>query len=145
MAPFLSDFFSKEVKEDYLGRKLSLKSIILIKIPEFFDVKYPKYAILVCNSICNGYTAMCPINTNKPITNNCITIYKNDHKFLAYDSYTDCDFISDMPNADVKKFLLENSECIMGEISNRDHTEILQRLRASKIITGKLKKKYNLM
>lgn len=145
MPPSLGDFFSKEFKDDYLGKKISPKCILLIKIPEFTDVKYPKYTIIVCLSDCSNYIAAVCINTDKPFTNNCITLIQKEYTFLKYDSYVSCDFISEMNIKTLITFLKKYPENILGEITDFQHLQILQRLQSSKVISLKLKRKFNLV
>lgn len=145
MPPSLGNFFSKEFKDDYLGKKISPKCILLIKIIEFKDVNYPKYAIIVCVSDNSNSIASVCINTDKPFTNNCITITKKEHAFLKYDSYVNCDFISEMKLKDLTAFLEKYPENILGEITDFHHIQILERLQSSKVIPVKLKRKFGLL
>lgn len=145
MPSSLGDAFSDKFKEDYLGKLISPKCILLIKIAEFVDVKYPKYAILVSLSDCSKYIAGVCINTDKPFTNNCILLKQAEYKFLKYDSYVSCDFISDMSIKDLTDFLIKHPENILGEITDFQHVQILQRLQTSKVITIKLKRKFGLL
>lgn len=145
MPPSLGDFFSKKFKEDYLGKKISPKCILLIKIPEFTNVAYPKYAIIVCLSESSDTVAAVCINTDKPFTNNCITLTQKEYTFLKYDSHVSCDFISEMSIDDLIKFLEKYPENLLGEITNFQHVQILQRLQSSKVISVKMKRKYGLV
>lgn len=144
MAQSLGDLFTKEIKEKLLSIDLALKGIILIKIPEFVSVTYDKYAIICLTSTCNGFIGIIPINTEKPLSGNYITLTKSEYKFFKYDSHVNCDFISDRPVNEIKEFLLNNPNSILGEITDFQHLQITQRLQASKLITPKQKKKYNL-
>jgi hypothetical protein len=145
MAQSLGEFFSKEIKEKLTGIDVSLKGILLIKIPEFLDVKYEKFAILIALSDCKGFIGMVSINTDKPMSGNCYTLTKKEYNFLKYDSHVGCDFISDRPIDEIRKFLINNPRNILGEITDFQHIQILQKLKDSRVITPKLKKKYGLI
>lgn len=145
MSSSLGDFFPKKFKEDYLDKKVSPKCILLIKIPEFTTIDYPKYAIIVCLSESLNVAATVCINTDKPFTNNCITLAQEEYKFLKYDSHVNCDFISEIRIEDLIKFLEEHPENILGETTDFQHIQILQRLQNSKVISIKLKRKYGLI
>ncbi len=144
MSPSLGDFFSKNFKENYLGKKISPKCILLIKIPEFTNVDYPKYAIIVCSSENSNTVAAVCINTDKPFTNNCITLTQKEYTFLKYDSHVNCDFLSEISLKDLINFLEKHPENLLGEITNFQHIQILQRLQSSRVISIKLKRKFNL-
>jgi len=145
MAQSLGDFFKQEIKDQLTDFNVELKGILLIEIPEFFEAKGDKFAILISLSTCGKYIGLVSINTNKPFSGNYFTIAKSDYSFLKYDSHVGCDFISDRPIDEIRKFLLNHPENIKGEITNFQHITILQKLQSSKLITQKQKELYNLI
>ncbi len=145
MAQLLSDFFTADIKEKLTGIDISLKGILLIKIPEYTDISYEIFAILIAISDCKEFIGMVSINTNKPKSNNHYTLTKKEYSFLKYDSHVGCDFISEQPIEVIRNFLLNNPQNIKGEITDFQHIQILQKLKDSKLITKKLKKKYCLI
>lgn len=145
MAQSLGDFFSKQVKEKLTDFDIKLKGILLIEIPEFLEARGDKFAILIALSNCQGFIGLVSINTNKPFSGNSYILKQSEYTFLKYDSHVGCDFISDRPIAEIRKFLLNNPDRIKGEITDFQHTQILDKLSRSKLITPKLKKKYNLL
>lgn len=144
MAQSLGDFFSKEIKDKLVDFEIKLKGILLIEIPEFLEAKGDKFAILIALSNCKGFIGLVSINTNKPLSGNFFTLRQSEYTFLKYDSHVGCDFISDRPVQEIRKFLINNPERIKGEITDFQHLQILDKLSKSKVLTPKLKKKYNL-
>jgi hypothetical protein len=145
MAQSLGDLFSKELREKLTDIPISLKGIVLIEIPEFLSAKGDKFAILIAQSNCKGFIGMVSINTNKPFSGNYYTLTKKEYSFLKYDSHVGCDFISDRPIDEIRRFLLNNPKNIKGEITDFQHIQILQKLKDSKGVTPVLKKKYDLL
>jgi hypothetical protein len=146
MAQSLGDFFSKEIKAKITKDiVVSLQGIILIEIPEFLEAKGDKFAILIALSNCKNFIGLVSINTNKPYSGNYYTLTQKEYGFLKYDSHVGCDFISDRPIEQIKEFLINNPDYIKGEITDFQHIQILQKLKDSKGITPKLKKKYDLI
>ena len=145
MAQSLGDFFKQEIKDQLTDFDVELKGILLIEIPEFLEAKGDKFAILIALSTCEKFIGLVSINTNKPFSGNYFTILQKDFSFLRHDSHVGCDFISDRPIGEIRKFLLSHPENIKGEIRDYQHVAILQKLQQSKSITPKQKKLYNLI
>ncbi|TSD63868.1 hypothetical protein FFF34_014970 [Inquilinus sp. KBS0705] len=143
MATCLGDLFPQEFRTDYAGRALSPKSIVIINIPEF-NLGYDKMMVLITTSVDNTAMACVSINTNPSPRNNHVIIPCADFDFLEYDSHMNCTNITPV-NVDWLRTILTNEpERIKGEISDTQHTEILQRLSASTNIAPIIKRKFNL-
>lgn len=143
MPPSLSDFFPEEIKNNYIDRNLSPKSILILRIPAF-SINYDKYVVLITASDCSKYIGAICINTNPTPQNNHVIIYKQDHSFLDYNSHMDCAGMIDLEISWLQELLAKEPERILGEITDAQHIEILQKLKVSKTILPAIKKKYNL-
>jgi hypothetical protein len=143
MSTCLGDLFPDELKVDYAGRALSPKNIIVISVPQF-NVPYDKMMVLITSSKDNEYMGCVSINTNPSPQENHVVLSATDHEFLQYDSHMSCSTITPISANYIKQILTEDPNRIKGEITDQQHMEIIQKLKASKGVTPMLKQQFNL-
>ena len=143
MAGCLGDLFPDRFRQDYLGRAISPRTIVIIDVPEF-NLDYDKFMVLITTSKDNLKMGCVSINTNPSPGDYHVIILANDHECLKYDSHMNCTNITPVDIEWLTETLKREPERIKGEITDEQHAEILQKLSTSRNITPIDKRKFNL-
>lgn len=144
MTPPLGDVFPEALKEMFPAPQVDIRTIVKVKIPEFTEANYPKWAVLVSVSSCGNFFGAVPINTIPPLNQDYAKILKSEHDFLEYDSYISCATLVEFSIVDLKALILTNPNKEFGTISIEKHNQVISILKNSKTIKRKLLKSHKL-
>ncbi len=89
MCAGLGDLFSDDFKNTHAEGKVTVQSIIILRIPTF-NVDYDKFIILISSSVEGSEIAAVCINTKPTPQGHHVVIKQTEYDFLNYDSHIDC-------------------------------------------------------
>ena len=145
----LGDFFSAEMKKQFAENNINIGATLLVRISDF-NVKYPKYIILVAENNNNNFLAYVVINTK--INSNIfpteylkslhVKIDKANHNFLDYDSFVDCTKLREFLKKDVIDFITNNPKKVVGNVTDIIMKKIQNTITRTRTIDEFTKKKF---
>lgn len=140
----LADLFPEEYLEPYKARGIDPQSILLIRVPQF-NLNYDKWIVVIAKSDCGNFLGCCAVNTNPSPKNEHVIIQQADYPFLEYNSHMNCTSLIDMDINYLRAEIDKDPSIIVGTITVQEYSDVLQTLKASKIMTRGQKIKYNLI
>ena len=143
----LGDRFSPNIRLAHVKRKLTPGRVLYI-LCDFTNPPKPKYLVLVCpdtqprpllfvvNSRISDYLR------KRPYLLACqVTLRAADYDWLRHDSYIDCsNVIENLELATITSQMVNDTNCIKGELNADTCSQIVAAVQAAKTITRKHKR-----
>ena len=143
--PRLSDSFPRKERLDYAKRNLVPGVVLHMYNPH---IKHPKLKYHILAAMAESplviliSTDMPSFANSRPNVKRCQVLMRaSDHPFLEHDSYADCGRVLDkISEHDILKCIVENTDCVRGELPAETCKEIAEAVWSSKSVSMKHKK-----
>jgi len=147
----LADAFPDDIKKQFIDRNLKIGSVIRMIVPD--TLPKPKIKRLIIVGADKDSVTFASVYINTEINGNVISdellplqfaISTNDRPYLENDSFVDCSKLKARSAEELSAALSDNPAIHIGNVSDKDMTEILSRLHSADTISPKQKARFGL-
>jgi hypothetical protein len=147
----LGDSFPENFKSEFASRNIEIGTVLRLAVKDTTPPKIKRFIVigktmdglslasLYINSDINKNIHWCIELQNLQILLNC-----NDNEFLDNDSYVDCSKLVIREALEISNIIKENPSAVIGKLKEIDFKYILETVKNSTTIKGKLKNKFGL-
>lgn len=147
----LGDSFPDKFKSDFSERNIAVGKVLRIKVK---DTKPPKIKRFVIVGFSEDKCTLASVYINSEINPNInwsleqqelqLELTSDNRDYLSKTSYIDCSKLIIKDHKEISSIVEARSDSVLGEMNETDLKLVVEKLKSSRTIKGKIKKRYGL-